>query len=111
MEMKQRHPNHSAKVMPSVEAIAVVVYKNNFEKWYEEYFEVDPRQQEAKAKQTDSGNTRKSGHSNKRHKKCFNKYYMTAIEGRYGVPGFDRDLLVHSFKIQETEDPKQNNPQ
>ena len=35
-------------VTPSDEAFAMVVYENNFARWYEEYFEVDPRQREQK---------------------------------------------------------------
>ena len=63
-------------------------------------------------------NARKSGHSNKRF--CgwaregleqMNKNYMTTVEGRKDIQGFDHDLLVHFVTIMETEDARRNKPQ
>ena len=63
--MMQGLPATRKFVTPSDKAFAMVVYKNNFERWYEEEFEVDPRVREKQAKWTESKNARKSGHSNK----------------------------------------------
>ena len=37
-----------------------------------------------------------------------NKNYITTVEGRNGVQGFDRELVVHYVKIKPTEDAKRN---
>lgn len=102
---------------PSDEAFAMLVYENNYDKWYNEYDEADKNNRTERARWTDSGNKLKTGYSNKKF--CgwsregleqMNHNYKTTVKDRKGVPGFDRDLLALFVKEKETEANKKIKP-
>jgi hypothetical protein len=107
-------------VTPSDEAFAIVVYENNYRKWYECYrTKTKPESRTEKALWTSSGERNKNGHTNKKY--CgwareglehFNECYKKVEKDRKGVPGFEKKFLKHLLDelAKENKTPKMKKP-
>lgn len=102
-------------VTPSDEAFAVLVYENNYRKWYECFYDHDPKNRTEKALWTSGSEQNRHGHSNKKF--CgwareglehFNDVYKKVEKDRKGVPGFEKSLLQHLLEEYEKANPKTN---
>jgi hypothetical protein len=107
-------------VTPSDEAFAMLVYENNYNKWYECHrTEKEPEGRTEKALWTSGGDKNNHGHSNKKY--CgwaregleqFNDFYKKVEKDRKGVPGFEKRLLKHLLDelAKENKKPQKKKP-